>query len=62
MSYPVIDIDECIGCGICVDSCPADVLELEDDRATVVDGEACIGCAACMDACPADAITEIAED
>ena len=23
MAHPVIDADECIACGVCVDSCPA---------------------------------------
>lgn len=62
MSYPVIDTDECIACGICVDTCPADVLDLEDGHATAVDKDSCIGCGACMDACPVGAITEISED
>ncbi|MEG2517115.1 MAG: 4Fe-4S binding protein, partial [Raoultibacter sp.] len=26
MSHPVINADECIGCGICVDACPQEVL------------------------------------
>ena len=29
MSHPVFEIDECIGCGICVDECPQDVFAIE---------------------------------
>ena len=59
--HPVIEVDECVGCGACADACPMGVIEVED-AATVVNGDACVGCAACVDACPAGAITEIAED
>ena len=61
MAHPVIDTDECIACGVCVDACPADVLEL-NDVATVAEEDSCVACGACQDACPAGAITEIAED
>ena len=57
----VIDADECIACGVCVDSCPAGVLELQD-VATVADEDSCVACGACQDACPAGAITEIVEE
>ena len=60
MAHPVIDADECIACGVCVDSCPAGVLEV-NDVAVVTDEDSCVGCGACQDACPAGAITEIAE-
>lgn len=61
MAHPVIDADECIACGVCVDSCPAGVLELQD-VATVADEDSCVACGACQDACPAGAITEIVEE
>ena len=62
MSHPVINTDECIGCGICVDSCPQEVLEVPGGTAEVVNEDDCIGCGECQEACPMGAIVEIAED
>lgn len=62
MSHPVISEDDCIMCGVCVDTCPTDTLELGDSCAEVSDEDSCIACSQCLDACPAGAITEIAED
>ncbi len=59
--HPVINTDDCIGCGACADACPMGVIEVED-VATVVDADSCVGCEACLGACPVEAITEIAED
>ena len=53
-----INKDDCIGCGICVDACPQEVLDLEDGFA-VVDAEECISCGACADECPMSAIEVI---
>ena len=61
MAHPLIDTDECIGCGVCVDTCPQGVLELEE-TAKVVDEDSCIACGMCMDNCPAGAITEIVDE
>ena len=61
MAHPVIDADECIACGVCVDACPAGVLEL-NDVATVADEDSCVACGACQDACTAGAITEIVDE
>lgn len=62
MSHPVIDADECIGCGICVDACPQEVLEVVGGVAEVVNEDACIACGDCVEECPMGAIPEIVEE
>jgi NAD-dependent dihydropyrimidine dehydrogenase PreA subunit len=61
MSHPVLNTEECIGCGICVDSCPQGVLEIVDDVVAVVNEDSCIACGDCVEECPMGVITEIAE-
>jgi ferredoxin len=53
----VIDVDECEGCGSCVEICP-DAIELRDDKAYVL-VENCDSCD-CEEAagiCPVECIT-----
>lgn len=52
----VVDAEKCTGCESCVDSCPLDAIEMQDDLA-VVDTDTCGDCGACVDACPVEAIT-----
>lgn len=52
----VVDAEKCTGCESCVDSCPLDAIEMQDDIA-VVDTDTCGDCGACVDACPVEAIT-----
>jgi 2-oxoacid:acceptor oxidoreductase delta subunit (pyruvate/2-ketoisovalerate family) len=61
MPRPVIDEEECTGCGICTEVCPNEVLDLEEGIAVVVDEEACDGCGLCAEECPMS-IIEIEED
>ncbi len=52
----IIDLEKCQGCGECVDICPMDVLEMQDDKAVVVDLDECAGCLSCVESCPEEAI------
>ncbi len=52
----VVDAEKCTGCESCVDSCPLDAIEMQDNVA-VVDADTCGDCGACVDACPVEAIT-----
>ena len=52
-----IDAEKCEGCGECVDNCPAEVLEMEGDKAKVVNADECLGCETCVSVCPNEAVT-----
>lgn len=57
MQHPIINQSACIGCGICVDSCPeGDVLGLINGKVTIIHGSHCIGHGKCAEACPLSAI------
>jgi len=54
---PVVNEQECTGCGNCVEVCPVDAISIVDDVARI-DQEECTECGACVDECPSEAITE----
>ena len=60
----VVDTERCKGCGVCVASCPCDVLGLSSEVngkgypfAVMVNPDACTGCASCGIICPDSCIT-----
>lgn len=53
MAVKVIQ-EKCIGCGICVDTCPFDSIDMVDDKAVITDK--CTACGNCIDVCPEEAI------
>jgi NAD-dependent dihydropyrimidine dehydrogenase PreA subunit len=59
MAIERIDVEICIGCGICVDSCCMDVIRMDDERekAIIRYPDDCILCHFCELDCPVDAIS-----
>ena len=59
--YIKLDIQPvvCISCGVCVDSCPTDVIALSasSGQVSVAHVEDCQGCFLCVMDCPVDAIS-----
>ena len=55
---PVIDIDNCLQCGICWKFCP-DACILIKDEEPVIDYDYCKGCIICAEECPRDAISVV---
>ncbi|PID77273.1 MAG: ferredoxin [Deltaproteobacteria bacterium] len=53
----VVDAAKCTGDEECVGSCPAQVFEMEDGKASPVNADECLGCETCMEVCPEGAIT-----
>jgi NAD-dependent dihydropyrimidine dehydrogenase PreA subunit len=56
----MVDEEQCNGCGVCVDLCPAEAIRVRNDAAEI-DGECCSDCGACFDACLHGAIFELHE-
>ncbi|MBA3820201.1 MAG: NAD(P)-binding domain-containing protein, partial [Deltaproteobacteria bacterium] len=51
-----INDSKCVGCNMCVQACPASVLELVEHKSRVVNFDSCIQCKKCEYACAFDAL------
>ena len=53
-----VDVEECKGCGLCVEACPPKVIHMSDGlnhygyRTAEYAGAGCTGCGICFMACP----------
>lgn len=51
---PVVDPDKCIGCGRCIEWCPAGAIKV--DEAARIDPDKCLGCGECTITCNEGAV------
>ena len=52
---PWVDEEKCVACGICVEECPVDAIEMKDGTAWI-DMDECIKCGKCHEVCPENAV------
>ncbi|MEE4609094.1 MAG: 4Fe-4S binding protein [Desulfobacteraceae bacterium] len=52
---PWIKVEDCTGCGDCVEACPVAAIVMVDELAVIDMGD-CIRCGTCHDACPQGAV------
>lgn len=53
---PWINRNLCVGCGICMEECPADAIALDDENKAGIDDAQCVRCGVCHDVCPENAV------
>jgi ferredoxin len=51
-----LDMDKCVGCGMCLIVCPHAVLSMNNGHAMIKNRDACMECGACAQNCPTEAI------
>ena len=54
---PTVVEEKCVGCEECVDVCPVEVFEMENEKSVPVNAEECLGCESCVEVCEEGAFT-----
>ena len=49
--------DRCSGCGVCVNSCPRNILHISEGKVSINKSDGCMRCLRCVSLCPGGAIT-----
>lgn len=49
-------VENCTGCGTCVEACPIGAIEMKDDDLPAINEGVCVGCGVCALKCPSEAL------
>ena len=58
---PVVDMEKCIHCLLCVPVCPDTSIPVEDGKRLEFDYDHCKGCGVCAKVCPVNCISMVPE-
>ena len=50
----ILNQSKCLGCTICIKSCPTQAIRVRDGKAIIIDDK-CIDCGECIKVCPHNA-------
>ncbi|MEW6567640.1 MAG: 4Fe-4S binding protein [Chloroflexota bacterium] len=53
-----VQVEECSGCGACVEACPTGSIHLVEGKA-VIETQGCDACLKCVEACPSGALSPV---
>ncbi len=56
MAGVIVKTEDCIGCKLCIKSCPYDAIDFDEDAKKASINDKCTVCGACIPVCPEDAI------
>jgi len=60
-NMPWVNEDLCVGCGVCVDDCPAGAITLKENQKAGINEDECIRCGRCHEVCPEQAVRHDSE-
>ena len=52
-----VDQEKCIGCGQCIENCPGNIPQLDENEKAYLGREECVSCSNCVVTCPEEAIS-----
>jgi formate hydrogenlyase subunit 6/NADH:ubiquinone oxidoreductase subunit I len=55
-ALPTINMERCTGCGLCIDFCPTQAVQMIGDHPAITQPEKCAYCGLCEESCPVRAI------
>ena len=57
IEMPVVDVEKCDGCGVCVIACHCGAIVLMNGKATIIETHLCGWCTVCEAVCPVGALS-----